>query len=86
MGKCKLFTKSTDVLEEAVALQDLASSDWGGFGKKLSCHTLLASPRQSLKMLPSLIIVLEKDEASPHPAALPISSAEKFLSNTRSRD
>lgn len=45
MGKCKLLTKSTDVLEEAVALQDLASSDWGGFGKKSSCHTLLASPQ-----------------------------------------
>lgn len=33
------------MLEEAAALQDLASSDWGGFGKKLSCHTLLASPQ-----------------------------------------
>lgn len=45
MGKCKLLTKSTDVLEKAVALQDLATSDWGGVGKKPSCHTLLASPQ-----------------------------------------
>lgn len=43
-------------------------------------------PRQSLKMPPSLITVPEKDEASSHLAALPISSTEKFLSNTRSRD
>lgn len=46
----------------------------------------LHHPRQSLKMLPSLITILEKDEASPHLAALPISSVEKSLSNTRSRD
>lgn len=30
---------------EAVALQDPASSDGGGFGKELSCRTLLASPK-----------------------------------------
>lgn len=39
--------------------------------------------RQSLKMPPSLITVPEKDS---HLAALPNSSTEKFLSNTRSRD
>lgn len=37
------LTKRTDVLEEAVALQDWATSDWGGAGKKPSCHPLLAS-------------------------------------------
>lgn len=73
VGKCKWLTKSTDVLKQLLYRTQLALT--GEVLERRWVATLyLHHPRHSLKMLPSLVCVLEKDEAAPHPATLPGSS------------
>lgn len=89
MGKCKLLARRTaDVgTNSCPAGPFKLCSGWINSKRSrvatLCCHC----PRYSLKMLPSLVNGgKEKDEVSPYLASLPISSEEKFLCNTRSRD